>query len=121
MNPTTYGLEIAKRVFPMHWVEAGTGEIVNQSFSKQELIEFLGRRSMGRVALEACGSAHWGCRTFRAKSGALILKIHIDQELAQSLIARKLPNGRALLQATLRAATASLHGKYDNPRSQRIS
>jgi hypothetical protein len=31
--------------------------------------------------------------------GALILKIHIDQELAQSLIARKLPNGRALLQA----------------------
>ena len=36
----------------------------------------------------------------------MILKIHIDQELAQSLIARKLPNGRALLQAALRAATA---------------
>jgi hypothetical protein len=48
----------------------------------------------------------WGNRTFRAKSGALILKTHIDQELAQSLIARKLPNGRALLQAALRAATA---------------
>jgi D-amino-acid dehydrogenase len=36
----------------------------------------------------------------------LILKIHLDQELAQSLIARKLPNGRALLQAALRAASA---------------
>jgi hypothetical protein len=32
----------------------------------------------------------------------LILKIHIDQVLAQSLNARKLPNGRALLQAALR-------------------
>jgi hypothetical protein len=47
-----------------------------------------------------------GNRPFRAKSGALILKIHIDQVLAQSLNARKLPNGRALLQAALRAATA---------------
>src|SRR5471030_1590135 len=47
-----------------------------------------------------------GNRPFRAKSGALILKIHVDQELAQSLIAQKLPNGRALLQAALRTATA---------------
>lgn len=57
MNPTTYGLDIAKRIFQMYWVEAATGEIVNRRFSKQELIEFLGRQS-GRVALESCGSAH---------------------------------------------------------------
>ena len=47
----------------------------------------------------------WGCRTFRAKSGALILKIRIGQVFAKSLIARKLPNGQTLLQAALRAAT----------------
>jgi hypothetical protein len=61
----------------------------------------------GRGGLIACPvSVTGGYRTFRAKSGALILKIHIDQELAQSLIARELPNGRALRQAGLRAATA---------------
>ena len=73
MNPTTYGLDIAKRVFQMHWVEAGTGEIVNRRFSKQELIEFLGRRSMGRVALEACGSAHWWARKIKALGHEVVL------------------------------------------------
>jgi transposase len=58
MNTTTYGLDIAKRVFQMYWVEAETGEIVNRRFTKQQLIEFLGQRAAGRVALEACGSAH---------------------------------------------------------------
>jgi hypothetical protein len=47
-----------------------------------------------------------GYRTFRAKSGALILKIYIDQELAQSPISRRLPNGRTLLQAALRKTAA---------------
>jgi transposase len=73
MNPTTYGLDIAKRVFQMYWVEAGTGEIVNRRFSKQELIEFLGRRSMGRVALEACGSAHWWARKIKALGHEVVL------------------------------------------------
>jgi transposase len=45
MNTTTYGLDIAKRVFQMYWVEAKTGEIVNRRFTKQQLIEFLGQRA----------------------------------------------------------------------------
>ncbi len=59
MNATTYGLDIAKTVFQMYWVDAETGEIVNRSFRKADLIEFLAQRPAGRVALEACGSAHW--------------------------------------------------------------
>jgi hypothetical protein len=58
------------------------------------------------LAVSPSGEIVLGYRTFRGKSGALILKIHLDQELAQSLIARRLPNGRALLQSALRAATA---------------
>ncbi len=27
MNITTYGLDLAKRVFPVHWVESETGEV----------------------------------------------------------------------------------------------
>jgi transposase len=73
MNRTTYGLDIAKRVFQMYWVEGETGEIVNRRFSKQELIEFLGQRSVGRVALEACGSAHWWARKIKALGHEVVL------------------------------------------------
>ena len=33
MNATTYGLDVAKRVFQMYWVDGDTGEIVNRRFS----------------------------------------------------------------------------------------
>jgi hypothetical protein len=32
MNATTYGLDVAKHVFQMYWVDAQTGEIANQRF-----------------------------------------------------------------------------------------
>jgi transposase len=62
MNATTYGLDVAKRVFQLYWVEAETGEIVNKKMGRKELIEFLATRSAGRVALEACGSGHYWAR-----------------------------------------------------------
>ncbi len=62
MNATTYGLDIAKRVFQLHWVEQETGEIINRQFSKDRLIQFLANRPAGKVALEACGSSHWWAR-----------------------------------------------------------
>ena len=58
MNVTTYGLDIAKRVFQLYWVEAATGEINNRKFGKQELLEYMACREAGLVAIEACGSAH---------------------------------------------------------------
>ncbi|MGH8849230.1 MAG: IS110 family transposase, partial [Polaromonas sp.] len=73
MNATTYGLDIAKRVFQLYWVEAETGEIVNRRFSRQALIEFLGQRAPGRVALEACGSAHWWARKLMALGHEVML------------------------------------------------
>ena len=45
MNTTTYGLDIAKRVFQMYWVEVETGEIVNRCFSRAGLIDFLSQRT----------------------------------------------------------------------------
>jgi transposase len=67
MNVTTYGLDVAKRVFQLYWVDADSGEIVNRRFGREELIGFLAQRPAGRVALETCGSAHWWAR----KIGAL--------------------------------------------------
>jgi hypothetical protein len=36
MNITTYGLDIAKRVFQLYWVDIKSGEIHNRKFCKQE-------------------------------------------------------------------------------------
>jgi hypothetical protein len=58
MNATTYGRDIAKRVFQLSWVDAQAGEIANRMFGRGDLIAFLDRRRAGRVALEACGRAH---------------------------------------------------------------
>ena len=66
MHATTYGLDVAKRVFQMYWVDGDTGEIVNRRFGRDDLIQYLSRRPPGRVALEACGSAHWWARKIKA-------------------------------------------------------
>jgi len=73
MNATTYGLDVAKRVFQLHWVEAPTGEIVNRRFGRDELIRFLAQRPAGRVALEACGSGHWWARKIQALGHEVVL------------------------------------------------
>jgi transposase len=73
MNATTYGLDVAKRVFQMYWVEAQTGEIVNRRFGRDELISFLAQQLPGRVALEACGSGHWWARKIKALGHEVVL------------------------------------------------
>jgi transposase len=73
MNATTYGLDIAKRVFQLYWIEGETGEIRNCRFGRQELIEFFNQREPGRVAMEACGSAHWWARKLMALGHEVIL------------------------------------------------
>ena len=73
MNATTYGLDIAKRVFQMYWVDGETGEIVNRRFDRQALIEFLANRPAGRVALEACGSGHWWARKIQSLGHEVVL------------------------------------------------
>lgn len=73
MNATTYGLDIAKHVFQMHWVDKESGEIVNRRFGREDLIRFLAQRPAGRVALEACGSAHWWARKIRTLGHEVVL------------------------------------------------
>jgi transposase len=73
MNATTYGLDVAKRVFQMYWVDAHTGEIANRRFGRDELIGFLAQRPAGRVALEACGSGHWWARKIKALGHEVVL------------------------------------------------
>ena len=46
MNTTTYGLDIAKTVFQLYWVEP-SGKCFNRRFSRSKLLEFLANREPG--------------------------------------------------------------------------
>jgi len=57
---------VANQRIMMYCVDGDTGEIVNRRFGRDDLIGYLSRRPPGRVALEACGSAHWWARKIKA-------------------------------------------------------
>jgi transposase len=63
MNATTYGVDIAKNVFQVHWVDDQTGEIHSKKLARAKVTEFFARRAGGRIVMEACGGAHHWART----------------------------------------------------------
>lgn len=67
MNVTTYGLDLAKRVFQVHWVEPDTGELKRKALLRAEVAAFFARRAPGVVAMESCGSAHYWGRVLSAQ------------------------------------------------------
>ena len=62
MDGTTYGLDIAKNVMQLHWVEAETGEIGRKKLARAKLAEYFAQLQPVRVVMEACGSAHHWAR-----------------------------------------------------------
>jgi len=65
MQHTIYGLDLAKRVMQLHWVDWETGEIHRKQLRRGKLLEFFVNREPGIVAMEACGSAHYWARELR--------------------------------------------------------
>ncbi|MGI9570943.1 MAG: IS110 family transposase [Desulfobulbia bacterium] len=66
MNCTVFGLDLAKRVFQLHWVDMETGEICRRQLKRQQVAEFFVNRDPGFIAMEACGSGHYWGRKFAA-------------------------------------------------------
>jgi transposase len=64
MNCTLFGLDLAKRVFQLHWVEMETGEICRRQLKRKQVAEFFANRKPCVIAMEACGSAHYWGRKF---------------------------------------------------------
>jgi transposase len=60
MNRIAVGVDIAKRVFQLHWVEPATGEIVALQLKRGKFLEHFANRSSCVIGMEACGgSQHW--------------------------------------------------------------
>lgn len=57
---TMVGVDTAKRVFQLHWVDVETGEIEDLRLTRAKFLEHFANRSPSVVAMEACGgSQHW--------------------------------------------------------------
>ncbi|HEX7478501.1 MAG TPA: IS110 family transposase [Polyangiales bacterium] len=66
MNRTTYGLDIAKNVMQLHWVDTETGEIGRKKLVRAKLSAYFAQLLPVRVVMEACGSAHHWARVLGA-------------------------------------------------------
>lgn len=54
------GIDIAKSFFQVHYVDPGTGEIVNKPIKRAAFLTYFANRSPCLIGMEACGGAqHW--------------------------------------------------------------
>src|SRR5688572_27354145 len=60
MKLNMVGVDIAKRVFQLHWVNGDTGEVVSLQLKRGVFLEHFANRERCVVGMEACGgSQHW--------------------------------------------------------------
>jgi transposase len=62
MNCTAVGVDIAKNVFQVHYVDQETGEIVNKPIKRTKFLEHFANRGPCLIGMEACGGAHHWAR-----------------------------------------------------------
>jgi transposase len=62
MNRTAVGVDIAKNVFQVHYVDQETGEIVNKPIRRAKFLEHFANRAPCVIGMEACGGAHHWAR-----------------------------------------------------------
>jgi len=60
MKHTVVGVDIAKRVFQLHWIDIETGEIVSLKLKREKFLEHFANRALCLIGMVACGgSQHW--------------------------------------------------------------
>ncbi len=62
MEPTIIAIDLATRVFQIHFVDSDTGAIHSKVLKRAQLLPYFANRPASRVVMEACGSAHHWAR-----------------------------------------------------------
>jgi transposase len=62
MKPAPVGVDTAKTVFQVHYVDQETGEIVNKPIKRARFLEHFANRTPCLIGMEACGGAHHWAR-----------------------------------------------------------
>ncbi|MDP3660097.1 IS110 family transposase [Phenylobacterium sp.] len=60
MNLNAVGIDIAKHVFQICWVDPSSGELINKQVKRASLLHHFANRERCLIGMEACGGAqHW--------------------------------------------------------------
>lgn len=62
MQITTVGLDLAKRVFQVHAVDASGGVVVRKALRRSQVLPFFTRLPPCLIGMEACGTSHHWAR-----------------------------------------------------------
>lgn len=62
MNYTPVGLDIAKQVMQIHFVDRNTGEIVDKQITRHSLLAYFGNKEPCLIGIEACGGSQYWAR-----------------------------------------------------------
>ena len=62
MTHTIVGVDIAKSVMQIHWVNPETGEVVNKPLKRPAFLEYFANRSPCLVGMESCGGSQYWAR-----------------------------------------------------------
>ena len=62
MEITTIGLDLAKRVFQVHGVDATGQVVIRRSLRRAQMLPFFARLPSCLVGMEACGTSHYWAR-----------------------------------------------------------
>ena len=62
MEITTVGLDLAKRIFQVHGVDAASGVVVRKALRRAQVVPFFAKLPRCLVGIEACGTSHHWAR-----------------------------------------------------------
>jgi transposase len=62
MNAVTYGVDIAKNVFQLYWVDLDTGELCTKPLKRANFLAHFANQAPCLIGMEACGGAHHWAR-----------------------------------------------------------
>lgn len=62
MKPMPVGIDIAKNVFQVHYVDQDSGVIVNKPIPRAKFLEYFANRAPCLIGMEACGGSHHWAR-----------------------------------------------------------
>ena len=88
---STVGLDLAKSIFQLHGADRAGAVVFRQKLRRGQLLAFLATLPPCTVALEACGSAHYGGREI-AKLGHTVRLI--SPAYVKPFVKRQMSGGR---------------------------
>ena len=69
MKLTPVGIDIAKNIMKVHYVDENTCEIVNRSVKRAKFLQHFANRAPCLVGMEDCGGAHHRARQRQIDAG----------------------------------------------------